>query len=76
MEPHILNFSKVTGADPEELYQAGNGWTLALMKNEKEVRDMKPHFSLMKNSVFGDLIVTAESMILHSIFVSVVLLLQ
>ena len=31
------------------------------MKNEKEVRNMKPHFSLMKNSIFGDLIVTAES---------------
>ena len=58
---HTPEFRKVTGADPEELYQCANGWTLALMKNEKEVRDMKPQFSLMKNSVFGDLMVTAES---------------
>jgi PhzF family phenazine biosynthesis protein len=31
------------------------------MKNEEEVRNMKPHFSLMRNSIFGDLIITAES---------------
>jgi PhzF family phenazine biosynthesis protein len=54
-------FERVTGAVPGELYKAGFGWTLALMKNEKEVRDMKPQFSLMKNSIFGDLIVTAPS---------------
>lgn len=54
-------FERVTGIAPEELYQAGFGWTLALMKSETEVRNMKPHFSLMKDSKFGDLIVTAES---------------
>jgi PhzF family phenazine biosynthesis protein len=54
-------FERVTGAKPIELYKAGFGWTLALMKNEKEVRNMKPQFSLMKKSAFGDLIVTAES---------------
>jgi PhzF family phenazine biosynthesis protein len=54
-------FERVTGAVPQELYKAGFGWTLALMKNEKEVREMKPHFSLMKNSLFGDLIVTSGS---------------
>jgi PhzF family phenazine biosynthesis protein len=55
------DFEKVTGAIPQELYKAGFGWTLALMKNESEVRNMKPNFSLMKNSPFGDLIVTALS---------------
>jgi PhzF family phenazine biosynthesis protein len=54
-------FERVTGLNPRELYQADFGWTLALMKSEKEVRNMTPHFSLMKSSVFGDLIVTAES---------------
>jgi PhzF family phenazine biosynthesis protein len=54
-------FKGVTGVRPQELYRAGYGWTLALMKSEKEVRNMKPHFSLMKSSDFGDLIVTAES---------------
>lgn len=54
-------FKKVTGVWPQELYHAGYGWTLALMKSEKEVRNMKPHFQHMKNSSFGDLIVTAES---------------
>ena len=54
-------FKRITGVEPQELYQAGNGWTLALLKSEKEVRDMKPQFSLMKNSIFGDLIVTSKS---------------
>ncbi len=54
-------FERVTGAEAQELYKAGFGWTLALMKNEEEVKNMKPHFSLMKSSVFGDLIATAPS---------------
>jgi len=60
MEP-TPEFERVTGMVPQELYQAGFGWTLALMKSEKDVRNMKPHFPLMKNSTFGDLIITAES---------------
>lgn len=60
MEP-TSEFERVTGVGAKELYKAGFGWTLALMKSEKEVRNMKPHFSLMKDSVFGDLIVTAVS---------------
>jgi PhzF family phenazine biosynthesis protein len=54
-------FERVTGTQAQELYRAGYGWTLALLKSEKEVRNMTPHFSLMKNSEFGDLIVTAKS---------------
>jgi PhzF family phenazine biosynthesis protein len=54
-------FERVTGAKSLELYRAGYGWTLALLSNEDEVRNMSPHFSLMKNSEFGDLIVTAPS---------------
>jgi PhzF family phenazine biosynthesis protein len=54
-------FEKLTGIYPQELYRAAFGWTLALLKNESEVRNLKPSFSLMKNSEFGDLIVTAPS---------------
>jgi PhzF family phenazine biosynthesis protein len=54
-------FERITGIKPRELYEAGSGWTLALLESETEVRNMKPDFSLMKNSVFGDLIVTAIS---------------
>lgn len=60
MEP-TPEFERVTGTKAQELYTAGFGWTLALLKNEQEVRNIKPHFSLMKNSVFGDLIVTSVS---------------
>jgi PhzF family phenazine biosynthesis protein len=52
---------KIIGIKPVELYRAGFGWTLALLKNEQEVRSLKPNFPVMKNSEFGDLIVTAPS---------------
>jgi PhzF family phenazine biosynthesis protein len=54
-------FKSVTGIQPQELYRAGYGWTLALLKSENEVRSLTPDFSLMKNSLFGDLIVTSKS---------------
>jgi PhzF family phenazine biosynthesis protein len=54
-------FQELTGIRPLELYRAGYGWTLALLRNENEVRDMSPDFSHMKNSEFGDLIITSPS---------------
>lgn len=54
-------FEKVTGSKALELYKTAGSWTLALMKNEEEVRNMKPDFSKMRNSIFGDLIMTAPS---------------
>jgi PhzF family phenazine biosynthesis protein len=54
-------FRKLTGADPVGLFRAGHGWTLALLKSEEEVRNLSPDFQSMKNSEFGDLIVTAPS---------------
>jgi len=54
-------FEKVVGMNPVELYKAGFGWTLALLKNETEVRKLNPDFSSMKHSAYGDLIVTAPS---------------
>jgi PhzF family phenazine biosynthesis protein len=52
---------KYIGTMPEELYRTGHGWSFALLKNEDEVRNLKPDFNLMKNSEYGDLIVTAPS---------------
>jgi PhzF family phenazine biosynthesis protein len=54
-------FRKLTGATPLELYNSGFGWTLALLSDESEVRKISPDFGAMKNSEFGDLIVTAVS---------------
>jgi PhzF family phenazine biosynthesis protein len=59
--PSTAEFERVTGVKPKELYRCGYGWTLALMKNEDEVRKMTPDFTAMKNSEYGDLIVTAPS---------------
>jgi len=54
-------FESITGARPVEFYRSAYGWTLALLNTEKEVRMLAPDFSRMKNSEFGDLIVTAVS---------------
>jgi PhzF family phenazine biosynthesis protein len=54
-------FKELTGITPVELYKSAYGWTLALFDSEAEVNNLKPNFSKMKNSEFGDLIVTAPS---------------
>jgi PhzF family phenazine biosynthesis protein len=55
------DFEKIAGIDPAELHRTAHGWVIALLKNEKEVRNLNPDFRLMKKSEFGDLIVTAPS---------------
>ncbi|MGD0581861.1 MAG: PhzF family phenazine biosynthesis protein [Bacteroidales bacterium] len=54
-------FSEFIGVDPLEIYKAGFGWTLALLRDEEQVRTIKPDFALLRNSEFGDLIITAPS---------------
>jgi len=54
-------FEKVVGVKPLEFYKCDNGLTLALIGEEKIIRELKPDFSAMKESEFGDLMVTAPS---------------
>jgi PhzF family phenazine biosynthesis protein len=54
-------FESVTGIRPSEFYRSAFGWSLVLLNSEEEVRLLAPDFSMMKNSEFGDLIVTAVS---------------
>jgi PhzF family phenazine biosynthesis protein len=54
-------FESLTGTRPVELYKTGHGWTFALLKDEAEVRNISPDFVKMKDTIFGDLIVTAPS---------------
>lgn len=54
-------FRKITGINPLELHRSEQGWILALLRDEEEVRNLRPFFSQMKDSDFGDLIVTAPS---------------
>jgi PhzF family phenazine biosynthesis protein len=49
------------GLNPVEFYKTGYGWTLVLLRNEEEVQNLNPDFKAMKNSPYGDLIVTAPS---------------
>jgi PhzF family phenazine biosynthesis protein len=55
------DFRKFTGIDPVELYKTDAGWHLALIKDETEVKEINPDFIQMKNSSFGNIIVTSES---------------
>jgi PhzF family phenazine biosynthesis protein len=49
------------GIEPVELHRTTHGWTFALLKSEAEVLALNPDFKMMKNSEYGDLIVTAPS---------------
>jgi len=57
--PDILR--DILGIKPAEVYRTGHGWTFVLLNNEGEVRSLMPDFRLMKDSGFGDMIVTAPS---------------
>ncbi len=52
---------KLIGIKPEELYRTSHDWILALLHNEDDIRNIKPDFIMMKDSPFGNLIVTAPS---------------
>ena len=55
------DFEITTGINAIELYHTGHGWTLALVKDEEELKNIKPNLQAMKNSEFGDMIVTSPS---------------
>jgi PhzF family phenazine biosynthesis protein len=59
--PVPFEIEQIIGVKPVEFYKSAFGWTLALIADEQIVREMKPDFWVMKNSEFGDLIVTAKS---------------
>lgn len=54
-------FESLTGIKPVELHRTDHGWTFALLKDEADVMNISPDFARMKDSVFGDLIITAPS---------------
>ena len=57
--PEIV--ARILGSRPAEVYMTGHGWTFVLLNDEKTVRELNPNFKLMKDSGFGDMIVTAPS---------------
>jgi PhzF family phenazine biosynthesis protein len=55
------SLESIIGIRPAELYRTGHGWTFVLLNSENEVRGLSPDFKKMKDSGFGDMIVTAPS---------------
>jgi PhzF family phenazine biosynthesis protein len=55
------SLERIIGIRPAELYRTGHGWTFVLLSSETEVRSLNPDFKKMKDSGFGDMIVTAPS---------------
>jgi len=53
--------NNIIGIRPLELYRSGHGWTLALLKDESDVRNMKPDFTGMRDKELGQMIITALS---------------
>ena len=54
----ICNYIVIT---PLEFYRTDHGWTFVLLRNEEEVLNLSPDFKAMRNSEYGDMIVTAPS---------------
>jgi PhzF family phenazine biosynthesis protein len=54
----LCNYIVIT---PEEFYRTDHGWTFILLHTEEEVLNLSPDFRAMKNSEYGDMIVTAPS---------------
>lgn len=59
--PAPQDISRYIGINPAELYRTAHGWTFALLGNEEDVLKLNPDFKAMKNTIYGDLIVTAPS---------------
>ena len=59
--PVPSDITRYIGTKPAELYRTAHGWTFALLENEEEVLKMNPDFKAMKNTIYGDLIVTSPS---------------
>jgi len=57
----IPGFKAASGISPVEYYRTGHGWTLVLVQNEIDVRNMTPDFSKLATAGVGKLIVTAAA---------------
>jgi PhzF family phenazine biosynthesis protein len=54
----LCNYIVIT---PVEYYRTAHGWTFLLFRSEEEVINLTPDFGALKNSPYGDMIVTAPS---------------
>ena len=54
----LSNYIVIT---PAEYYRTAHGWTFLLFRSEEEVLNLTPDFEALKNSPYGDMIVTAPS---------------
>jgi len=59
--PIPLDLSNYLEITPEEYYRTTHGWTFLLFCSEEEVLNLNPDFGALKNSDYGDMIVTAPS---------------
>ncbi|HOW08482.1 MAG TPA: PhzF family phenazine biosynthesis protein [Bacteroidales bacterium] len=55
------DIERYIGARPAGYYRTGHGWTFILLETEAEVLGLNPDFKALKNSPYGDMIVTAPS---------------
>lgn len=54
----LRNYNVIT---PVEYYRTAHGWAFLLFRSEEEVLNLSPDFGALKNSEYGDMIVTAPS---------------
>ena len=58
---NIEKFEELIGFSPINTYLSVNDWTIAVAKNEKEIREAKPKFHKMTDNGIDHLIITALS---------------
>jgi len=54
----LCNYNVIT---PVEYYRTAHGWSFLLFRSEEELISLNPDFGALKNSEYGDMIVTAPS---------------
>ncbi len=54
------DFVEITGLTPNELYQCSHDWYLGYYKEYEDLRRALPHFSKMKHSDYGHLVITTQ----------------
>jgi PhzF family phenazine biosynthesis protein len=59
--PVPSDIGKYLGMGPTEFFRTEHGWTLAFFESEEDVINLNPDFRAMKDTEYGDIIVTSLS---------------
>lgn len=56
-----LQFSRILGFEPVEIYSSNYDWVVAVAENETDILNAAPDFGKLKSTPFANLMITAQS---------------